>query len=309
MRAELAARLRCPACAAPLRADGDGLRCAASHRFPIVDGVPELLPPALLDATSQIDLEKLQERTSHDEHVQELDHGIAIDDRHIYPWLNYYQLFELMPRFQANPPRDILVAMCGSGFELELWAQLTRDISGVDISTGSVRGALTRAERLSLTGVFAAADIETLPFADRAFDLVVVHHGLHHLPSIDLAVGEMLRVSRRNVLICEPVDGPMRRMLRATRISPGVEPGGTQVRDIRPADVRRLAAAANATLVVDRELFYPRARAPRPGRVHQAADRWHATRLLRPPLRWFNRLFGRWIGTKGTYLLEKVPTR
>ncbi len=305
MRADLVARLRCPACKRPLAAGEAALVCAASHRFPIVDGVPELLTPALLEAADAIAVEKLQERSSHDGHVQELDLDIVIDDRHLYPWLNYYQLFELAPRFRARPPTQILVAMCGSGFELELWVKFTRDVSGVDISSGSVRGALLRAARLSLTGVFAAADIETLPFANGAFDLVVVHHGLHHLPSIDAAVAEMLRVSRRHVLICEPIDGLMRRLLRATRISPGVEPGGTQVRDIRPGDVRRLADAGRATVVVDRPLFYPRARSPRPGSIHQAADRLHAAQAMRLPLRWFNRLCGRAFGTKGTYLLEK----
>jgi SAM-dependent methyltransferase len=53
------------------------------------------------------------------------------------------------------------------------------------------------AERLGLDQVSAfQADSESLPFADESFDLVLGHAVLHHLPNLDRAFAEFLRVLR-----------------------------------------------------------------------------------------------------------------
>lgn len=46
-------------------------------------------------------------------------------------------------------------------------------------------------------------DARALAFDDRAFDLVCEFGALHHIPAPDLAVAEMLRVSRRAIFICD----------------------------------------------------------------------------------------------------------
>jgi SAM-dependent methyltransferase len=51
-----------------------------------------------------------------------------------------------------------------------------------------------RALGLDVTG--QAADAEALPFADGEFDLVIGHAVLHHIPDLDLAFREILRVLR-----------------------------------------------------------------------------------------------------------------
>lgn len=48
------------------------------------------------------------------------------------------------------------------------------------------------------------ADITELPFADRAFDLVICWEVLHHVPDPAVALAEMARVARRWLLIFEP---------------------------------------------------------------------------------------------------------
>lgn len=42
---ELLVRLRCPRCHLPLTEDiaGSALVCAADHRYPVIDGIPDLV--------------------------------------------------------------------------------------------------------------------------------------------------------------------------------------------------------------------------------------------------------------------------
>ena len=49
------------------------------------------------------------------------------------------------------------------------------------------------------------ADAEKLPFADKAFDLGIIHQGLHHCQSPHLGLIELMRVAR-NVLVIEARD-------------------------------------------------------------------------------------------------------
>jgi SAM-dependent methyltransferase len=300
--------LQCPVCRSPLAAgDGTSLTCQRGHSYDVVGGIPELLPPEVRNPHDIRGEDKRLERQSHDEYAPDQNLGLPIDERHVFSWLNYYQLFDIRRYLAQAHPKRILVAMCGSGYEFDIWGALTPDVSGVDISTGLLSNAIRRADAAGLTGQFVVGDIEHLPFVDNAFDLVVVHHGLHHLPNLEKAIAEMVRVSRDRCLVCEPVDGPARRLLRRTGLSPTVEPGGTQVRDVKDEDVQRIAAAHGADLTLAKRLFYRRARAPQPTWVHHTADRLHLATLLRPPLAALNAVLGSWIGTKGTFLITKRP--
>jgi SAM-dependent methyltransferase len=40
------------------------------------------------------------------------------------------------------------------------------------------------------------ADLQSLPFEDRSFDIVMAHHMLYHVPNLDLALSEVHRVLR-----------------------------------------------------------------------------------------------------------------
>ena len=49
-RPGLLALLRCPLCRTPLREEGEALVCTGGgHRHPVVDGVPVLVDPAMLE--------------------------------------------------------------------------------------------------------------------------------------------------------------------------------------------------------------------------------------------------------------------
>jgi SAM-dependent methyltransferase len=86
----------------------------------------------------------------------------------------------------------------GTGyFSLNLvQAGVVHEATCTDISPGMVRTLSDNAARLGLNVKAARADAESLPFADRSFDLVLGHAVLHHLPDLQRAFEEFHRVLR-----------------------------------------------------------------------------------------------------------------
>ncbi|UGS35022.1 class I SAM-dependent methyltransferase [Capillimicrobium parvum] len=86
----------------------------------------------------------------------------------------------------------------GTGyFSLNLvQAGIVREAVATDISPGMLDTLRANAQRLGLDVETVACDAEALPFADDSFDLVFGHAVLHHLPHLDVAFSEFLRVLR-----------------------------------------------------------------------------------------------------------------
>jgi SAM-dependent methyltransferase len=86
----------------------------------------------------------------------------------------------------------------GTGyFTLHLLAAgVVRSAVATDISPGMVGVLEANAARMGLQVQTAACAAEELPFEDGAFDLVLGHAILHHIPDLELAFGEMCRVLR-----------------------------------------------------------------------------------------------------------------
>jgi len=85
---------------------------------------------------------------------------------------------------------------CGTGFFLLnlMQAGLTARGSVTDLSPGMVAAALRNAENLGLDVEGRVADAEQIPYDDATFDVVVGHAVLHHIPNLDAAFREVLRV-------------------------------------------------------------------------------------------------------------------
>jgi ubiquinone/menaquinone biosynthesis C-methylase UbiE len=85
---------------------------------------------------------------------------------------------------------------CGTGFFLLNLMQSGVATKGsvTDLSPGMVKVALRNAENLGLDVDGRVADAEKIPYDDNTFDLVVGHAVLHHIPDVEQALREVLRV-------------------------------------------------------------------------------------------------------------------
>ncbi len=107
------------------------------------------------------------------------------------------KLGKILPRSRW-PFAYALEVGAGTGyFSLNLLlAGQVRRATCTDISPGMIDVLDRNAARLGLDVDAVACDAERLPFEDGAFDLVVGHAVLHHLPDLDRAFAEFHRVLR-----------------------------------------------------------------------------------------------------------------
>ncbi|MGZ4530549.1 MAG: class I SAM-dependent methyltransferase [Mycobacterium sp.] len=87
---------------------------------------------------------------------------------------------------------------CGTGFFLLNLIQsgVARRGSVTDLSPGMVKVATRNGQALGLDIDGRVADAEGIPYEDNTFDLVVGHAVLHHIPDVELALREVVRVLR-----------------------------------------------------------------------------------------------------------------
>jgi ubiquinone/menaquinone biosynthesis C-methylase UbiE len=82
-----------------------------------------------------------------------------------------------------------------------LQAGVLTDAVCTDISPGMLDALQDNARRLELDVETVACDAEALPFEDASFDVVFGHAVLHHLPDLDRAFSEFVRVLRPGGLL------------------------------------------------------------------------------------------------------------
>lgn len=211
---------------------------------------------------------KLAQVLYHDWEAQTYDEkwSISFDERCV----DYARdRFEAVAGHVVGPFAKSLEIGAGTGFftlNLRLGG-IIEDGTVTDISPGMVAVAKRNAEGLGFTVEGEAADAEALPYADESFDLVIGHAVIHHIPDVEQAFAEMLRVLRPGgrIVICgEPTkygDIVARRLsratwwaaTRATRI-PALR--GRWTRSAAELDESSRAAALEA--VVDLHTFDPR---------------------------------------------------
>ncbi len=165
------------------------------------------------------------------------------------------------------PYGEALEVGCGTGFfTLNLMlAGVIGAASVTDISPGMVEVAQRNAAALGLNVRGEVCDAERLPFDDASFDLVVGHAVLHHIPDVELALREVLRVLRpggRFVFAGEPTrlgDRIARKLSHATWVVttrltrlPGLSSWGRPVDELRAS-----SAAAALESQVDLHTFPP----------------------------------------------------
>lgn len=94
---------------------------------------------------------------------------------------------------------QVLDVGTGTGNTAFAFAPYARQVIGIDLTAGMLAQArLTQAQK-GLTNVeFRQADVESLPFPDASFDIVVSRYCAHHYERIQTAVAEIRRVLKPN---------------------------------------------------------------------------------------------------------------
>ncbi len=154
-------------------------------------------------------------------------------------WLNGYRLrklLELLPEPLAG--RTVLSICGGDGEEGDFLRRQGARVTVADLSRVGLAAARLRHPDLSVL----AGDSEGLPFADGAFDWVVVRDGLHHLEHPMRGLSEMARMARRGFALLEGQDSMAVRLLVRIGLGSDHEPSGNFVYRFRRDELARFFA-------------------------------------------------------------------
>jgi SAM-dependent methyltransferase len=96
----------------------------------------------------------------------------------------------------VNSQTHVLDVGCGNGFFTHYWKEKTPHVIGIDFSQEML---MKNQNPLRVRG-----RAEALPFKDQSFDVVFCSNLLHHVERPVDVVKEMVRVSKRHVVLSEP---------------------------------------------------------------------------------------------------------
>jgi ubiquinone/menaquinone biosynthesis C-methylase UbiE len=92
----------------------------------------------------------------------------------------------------------VLDVACGPGLVVAAFARLCRHATGIDLTPAMIGKAREHAAALGLANVdWHVGNVLPLPFADRAFSVVVSRFAFHHFPDPLAVLREMARVCAR----------------------------------------------------------------------------------------------------------------
>ncbi|MEI7683391.1 MAG: methyltransferase domain-containing protein [Planctomycetota bacterium] len=117
----------------------------------------------------------------------------------------------------------ILDLGCGHGMAAVVLARRGAEVTGLDLSTGYLAEARSRAAANNVSAAWVQADAERLPFPDATFDRIWGHAILHHL-DLPRVAAELERVLKPGgwAVACEPWGGnPLLRWARSRITYPG----------------------------------------------------------------------------------------
>jgi len=97
--------------------------------------------------------------------------------------------------------RSLLDAGCGAGEYLSLCRKRTSFETGVDISSSYLK----RVRNLCGDQLFLVrGSLESLPFKDSCFDVILCSEVLEHVTNLTMAINELFRVAKSNIIITMP---------------------------------------------------------------------------------------------------------
>jgi ubiquinone/menaquinone biosynthesis C-methylase UbiE len=185
----------------------------------------------------------------------------------------------------------VLEVCGGSGMMAEKFVSLGAVVTASDFSLAAVDRMRERARRYSCNLTTLVADAENLPFADREFNVVAVHDGLHHLEHPEKAIREMARVANKGVLIMDPARAALTNLAVKFGIAEDVEDAGNEVKRLEPQAVADILTECGFEDVRWQRtlMYYPH----QPGRVFRWFDNAAVFATFRAVYAGANLAFGR----------------
>jgi ubiquinone/menaquinone biosynthesis C-methylase UbiE len=110
---------------------------------------------------------------------------------------NEESLHLLMEMASVSEQDTVLDVACGSGIVSCAFATVASHVTGIDITPAMLKQAEILAQQKSLTNLsWQQGDIETLPFPDASFSIVLSRYAFHHFLQPDVVLSEIVRVCR-----------------------------------------------------------------------------------------------------------------
>jgi SAM-dependent methyltransferase len=148
---------------------------------------------------------------------------------------------------------------CGGGVASRLAAERGAEVSGLDAAAGLLAFARQRVP----TGDFRVGDMESLPFADNAFDVVFAANSLQFAGNAPAALGEFGRVCVAGGRVVAGLFGPPQKVASATimkavgDLMPTPPPGAGPFALSAPGKLEGLLAEAGFTVLESSEVDCP----------------------------------------------------
>lgn len=171
----------------------------------------ELLPPIVHDSRFMVFLYKLKWGSFIEDLAQFRKNAAFLTDE------EYRDIYQRMPRLQESTdnseqcvdlicehiiPGKVCDIGCGTGHLLNVIQGKRADVTeltGVDFV---LEESAADSDKIK----FVEAPVESLPFADNAFDTVICTHVLEHILDIGKAIAELRRIAARRLIIVVPLE-------------------------------------------------------------------------------------------------------
>ncbi|MGD8780068.1 MAG: class I SAM-dependent methyltransferase [Ignavibacteria bacterium] len=139
---------------------------------------------------------------SHEKHIDEIeDRLVRLEKQNSIDYWRHNRMYSLILPLLKDKHRWLTVGD-GIGTDANWLIKKGMDVTASDISDT----ILKKAQEKNYISKYSKENAENINFKDNAFDYVLCKEAYHHFPRPYIAVYEMLRVSKKAIVLIEPID-------------------------------------------------------------------------------------------------------